>query len=52
MENQIAHIKEKFNALNKPVQLLICFAMIVILGSLLFSMGKQIGEVIYKAYAN
>lgn len=50
MEKEITQIKQKFDALDKPVKILICFILILILGSILFVMGKQIGEVIYKAY--
>ncbi len=52
MEKSILHIRRKFNALDKPVKILICFVIIIILGSFLFSMGKHIGEVIYKAFIN
>lgn len=42
-------IKRRFDALNKPTKILICFVIIIILASLLFSMGNGIGETLYKA---
>jgi len=52
MEKLILRIRQKFNALDKSVKVLICIVFIIILGSLLFGMGKQIGEANYKAFAN
>lgn len=52
MEKQITHIKQRFNALDKPIRVIICFLVIIILGGLLFSMGKHIGATLYKAFAN
>jgi len=49
MEISLANIKEKYNSLDKPLKIIIGFVVIVILGSLLFSMGYVIGEAIYKA---
>lgn len=52
MEKQILRIRRKFNALDKPVKVLICIVIIIILGSLIFGMGKQIGDAVYNAFAN
>lgn len=43
------NVKQKFKQLSKAEKILVCIVFILIIGSLLFTMGKEIGTVIYKA---
>ncbi|GEM_PF-4519265 len=51
MENQINILKKKFEKLSQPVRVLLCFVAIIILGGIIFSFGRNIGEVFYHVFS-